>query len=112
MQPFDLSLNDFGLLSVLFDLFPLSVDFESLVKNVSRDLFKGSNVETCIVVFCETLVTSGIDLTCGLVGRLDPDVASASGGTRLVRIALDGAAVGLSLWLDSKLVLDLGWAPA
>ena len=42
MQPFDSSLNEFGFLTVLVDLSPLSVDFERLVMNVSRNLFKGS----------------------------------------------------------------------
>ena len=45
MQPSDSSLYDFGFLSVLLDLSPLSVDFENLVMNVSRDLFECSNIE-------------------------------------------------------------------
>ena len=50
MQPSDSFLIDFGFLSVLPDFSPLSVDFESLVMNVSRYLFKGSNIEAYIVV--------------------------------------------------------------
>ena len=65
----DSSLYDFGFLSVLLDFSPLSVDFESLVMNVSRDLFRGSNIEAYIVVSCETVVRSGTDLTCGTVGN-------------------------------------------
>ena len=61
MQPSDSSSYDFGFLSVLRDLSPLSVGFE--VMNVSRDLFKGSNIEAYIVVSCETVVRSGTDLT-------------------------------------------------
>ena len=80
--------------------------------NVSRDLFKGSNIEAYIVVSCETLVRFGTDLTCGIVGDCASKVASCSDGAGFVRPALDGAALCLSLWLDSKLVLDLGWAPA
>ena len=45
MQPSDSSLYDFGFLSDLCDLSPVSVDFESLVIKVSRDLFNGSNIE-------------------------------------------------------------------
>ena len=45
MKPSDSSLYDFGFLSVLPDLSPLSVDFESLVMNDSGDTFKGSNIE-------------------------------------------------------------------
>ena len=48
--------------------------------NVSRDLFKGSNIETYIVVSCETVVRSSTDLTCVIVGHRVPEVASASGG--------------------------------
>ena len=44
MQPSDSSLYDFGFLIVLRDIFPLSVGFESLVMNVSRDLFSGSKI--------------------------------------------------------------------
>ena len=106
MQPSDSSLYDFGSLSVLLDFSPLSVDFESLVINVSRDLFKCSNIEAYIVVSCETVVRSGTDLVCGTVGNRVPKVASASGGTGFV---LDGAALGLSLRLDSNFVLDPGW---
>ena len=69
MQPSDSSLYDFGFLSVLRDLSPLSVDFDSLVINVSRDLFNGSNIEAYIVVSCETVVKSGTDLTCCPVGE-------------------------------------------
>ena len=79
MQPSDSSLYDFGFLSVLLDLSPLSVDFEILVMNVSRDLFEGSNIEAYIVVSCEIAVRSGTDLTSGIVGDYAPDVASASG---------------------------------
>ena len=108
MQSSDSSFYDFDFLSVLLDLSPLSVDFESLAMNFSRDLFKGSNIEAYIVVSCEMVVRSGTDLTCGTVDVCAPDVASASGGAGFVRPALDGAVPGLSLWLDSKLVLDLG----
>ena len=72
MQPSDSSFYDFGFLSVLLDLSPLSVDFENLVMNVSRELFKGSNIEAYIVVSCETVVRSGTDLTCGIVGDCAP----------------------------------------
>ena len=112
MQPSDSSLYDFGFLSVLLDLSPLSVDYESLVMNVSSDLFRGSNIEAYIVVSCETVVRSGTDLTCGTVGNLVPGVASASGGTAFVQPGLDGAALGHSLCLDSWFVLELCWAPA
>ena len=97
MQPSDSSLYDFGFLSVLLELSPLSVDFESLVMNVSRELFKGSYIEAYIVVSCEMIVRSGTNLTCGIVGDCAPDMASASGGAGLVRPALDGAALSLSL---------------
>ena len=97
IQPSDSSLYDFGFLSVLRDLSPLSVDFESLVLNVSRDLFKGSNIEEYIVVSCETVVRSGTDLTCGIVGKRKSDVASASGASGFVQPVLDGAAFGLSM---------------
>ena len=80
MQPFDSYLYDFGFLSVLRDLSPLSVDFESLVNNVSRDLIKGSNLEAYIVVSCEAVVRSGTDMTCGIAGKRAPDWESASGG--------------------------------
>ena len=112
MQPSDSSLYNFGFLSYLRDLSPLSVDFESLVMNVARDLFKDSNIEAYIVVSCETVVRSGTDLTCGIVGKRAPDVASASGGSGFLQPALDGAAFFLFQWLDSKLFLDPGWAPA
>ena len=107
MQPSDSSLYDFGFFSVLLDLSPLSVDFESFVMNVSRDLFKDSLIEAYIVVSCEMVVRSGTDLTWGVVVDCAPDIASASGGAGFVRDALDGPALCLSLWLDSKLVLDL-----
>ena len=60
-------------------------------------------------------VKFGTDLTCGLVVKRAPDVASASGMTGFVQPALDGAALdgatlSLYLWLGSKLVLDLGGA--
>ena len=97
IQPSDSSLNDFGFLSVLRDLSPLSVDFESLLLNVSRDLFKGSNIEEYIVVSCETVVRSGTDLTCGIVGKRKSDVASASGASGFVQPVLDGAPFGLSM---------------
>ena len=45
--------------------------------NVSRDLFRGSNIEAYIVVSCETVVRSGTELTCGTVGNLVSGVASA-----------------------------------
>ena len=108
----DSSLYNFGFLIVLCDLSPLSVDFESLVLNVSRDLYIGSNIEAYIVVSCETVVESGTNLTCGTVGKRAPDVPSASGVIGFDQSALDGADLGLSLWLDSKLVLGLGWASA
>ena len=102
MQPSDSSLYDFGFLSVLLDLSPLWVDFESLVMNVLSDLFRGSNIEAYIVVSCETVVRSGTDLTCGTVGNLVSRVASASGKTGFVQPGLDGAALGRrSLCLDS-----------
>ena len=101
MQPSDSSLNDFGFLSVLLDFSPLSVDFESLVMNVSRDLFRGSNIQAYIVVSCETVVRSGTDLTCGTVGNRVSGVASASDRTGFVQPGLDGAALGRSLCLDS-----------
>ena len=91
MQPSDSSWFDLGFLSVLFDLSPLSVDFESLVMNVSRDLFKGSNIEVYIVVSCKTVVRSGTDLTCGIVGNRAPDVASASGLAGFVRPGCPGS---------------------
>ena len=98
MQPSDLSLYDFGFLSVLLDFSPLSVDFESLVMNVSRDRFSGSNIEAYIVVSCETVVRSGTDLTCGTVGNCaSGGGASASGGTGFVQPGLDGTALGRSL---------------
>ena len=97
MQPSDSSVYEFGFLSVPLDFSSLSVDFEILVVNVSRDLFKGSNIEAYIVVACETVVRSGTDLTCGTVGNRVPEVTSASGGTGLVQPGLDGAGLGLSL---------------
>ena len=100
MQPSDSSLYDFGFSSAFLDISPLSVDFESLVMNASRDLFKGSNIDAHIVVSCEMVVRSGTDLTGGIVGDCAPEVASASGGAGFLRLALDGAALGLSLWLD------------
>ena len=66
IQPSDSSLYDFGILSVLLDLSPLSVNFESLVMNVLRDLLKSSNIEAYIVVYCEMVVRSGTDLTWGI----------------------------------------------
>ena len=54
------------------------------------------------------MAKSGTDLNCGPVGKRAPDKASASGMIAFVQPALDGAALGLSLWLGSKLVLDLG----
>ena len=80
--------------------------------NVSRDLFRGSNIEAYIVVSYETVVRSGTDLACGTVGNRVPEVASASVGTGLVQPGNDGAALGLYLRLDSNFVLDPGWAPA
>ena len=95
MQPSDSSLYDFGFLSVFLDFSPLSVDFESLVMNVSRDLFRGSNLEAYIVVSCETVVRSDTDLTCGtVVNRVS--FSSDSGGTEFVQPGLDGAALGRS----------------
>ena len=64
--------------------------------NVSSDLFRGSNIDTYLVVSCETLVRSGTDLTCGTVGNRVSGVASASGGTGSVQPGLDGAALGRS----------------
>ena len=72
IQPPDWSLYDFGFLSALRDLSPLSVDFESLVINVSRDLFNGSNIEAYIVVLCETVIKSGFDLTRGPWASVPP----------------------------------------
>ena len=112
MQPSDTSLYDFGVLSVLLDLSHLSVDFESLVMNASRDLFRGSNIEANIVVSCEVVVGSGTDLICGTVGNRVSGMASASGRTEFVQPGLNGAARGRSLRLDSYLVLELCWAPA
>ena len=83
------------------DICPLSVDFESLVMNVSRNLFRGSNIEAYIVVSCETVVRSGTDLTCGTVGNRVPRVASASGGNGFVQPVLDMAALGRSQCVDS-----------
>ena len=101
MQPSDSSLYDVGFLSILLDLSPHSVDIKSLVMNVSRDLFSGSNIEAFIVVSCETVVRYGTDLTCGTVGYLASGVASASTGTGFVQPGLDGAALVRSLCLDS-----------
>ena len=53
---------DFDNLSVLRDLSPLSFDFETLVMNVFRDLFKGSNIN--IEAY-----------NCGLRIRQSPDVS-------------------------------------
>ena len=97
MQPSDSSLYDFGFLSGLLDFSPLSVDFDSWVRNVSRDLFKGSNLEAYIVVSCETVDQSGTHVACGTVGHCVPKLASASGGTGFVQPGLDVAALGLSL---------------
>ena len=63
--------------------------------NVSRDLFRGSNIEAYIVVSCETVVRSGT------VGNLVSGVASASGGTGISQPGFDGAALGRSLCLES-----------
>ena len=101
MQPSDSSLYDFGFLREFLDLSFLSVDFESLVMYVSRDLFRGSKTEAYIVLSCETVVRSGTNLTCGKVGNLVSGVASASGETGFVRPGLDGAALGHSPCLDS-----------
>ena len=101
MQPSYSSLDDFGFLGVLLDISPLSVDFDSLVMNVSSDLFRGLNIKAYIVVSCETVVRSGTDLTCGTVGNLVSGVSSASRGTGFVQPSLDGAALGRSLFLDS-----------
>ena len=60
--------------------------------NVSRDLFRGSNIEAFFVVYCERVVRPGTDLTCGIVGKRVPEVASASGGTGFVQPGLDRAA--------------------
>ena len=65
--------------------------------NVSRDLFRGSNIEAYIVVSCKAVVRSGFDLTCGIVGNRVPEMASASSGTRFVQPGLYGAALCLSL---------------
>ena len=101
MQLSDSSLYDFGFFSVLLGLSLLSVDFESLAMNVSRDIFRRSNIEAYIVVSSDTVVRSGTDLTCGTVGNLVSGVASASGGTGFVQPGLDGAALCRSLCLDS-----------
>ena len=77
--------------------------------NVSRDLFRGSNIEAYIVVSCEAVVRSGTELNCGTVGNLVSGVASASGGTGFVQPGLDGAALGRSLFLGSLFVLELCW---
>ena len=61
--------------------------------NVSRDLFRGSNIEAYIVVSCETVVS----LICCTVGNRVSGVASTSGGTGFVQPGLDGAALGRSL---------------
>ena len=97
MHPSDSSLNDYRFLSALLDLSPLSIDFETLVMNVSRDLFRGSNIEAYIVVSCETVVRSGTDLTCDRVRNRVSWVASASGGTGFIQPGLDGAALSRSL---------------
>ena len=79
--------------------------------SVSKDLLSGSKIDKYIVVvLCEALVKSGTDLTLDTVGKCAPDEASDSGGIGTVQPALEGAALGLSLCLDSKLVLDLGGA--
>ena len=101
MQPSNSSLYDFGFFNVLLDLSPLSFYFENLVMNVSRDLFRGSNIEAYIVVSSETVVRSGTDLTYGTVSNLVSGVASASGGTGFVQPRLEGAVLGRSLFLDS-----------
>ena len=62
--------------------------------NVSRNLFRGSNIEALIVLSCETVVRSGTDLTCGTVGNRVSGVAFASGGNGFVQPGLDGAALG------------------
>ena len=91
MQPSDSSLHDFGFLSVLLELSPFSVDFESLVMNVSRDLFKGSNIEAYIVVSCETVVRSGTDLTGGIVSDCAPTSLPLLAG----RDSFNSSSVGL-----------------
>ena len=69
--------------------------------NVSRDLFRGSNIEEYIVVSCETVVRSGTDLTCATVGSLVSGVSSASSGTGFVLPGLERGALGRSLFLVS-----------
>ena len=61
MQTSDSSLYDFGFLSVLRDLSPLSVHFESLVMNVSRDLTNSTIIDAYIVVSFEVVVKSVSD---------------------------------------------------
>ena len=68
--------------------------------NVSRDLFRRSNIEAYIVVSCETVVRSGTNLTCGTVGNLVSGVAAVSGGTGFVtrsRILLGPGIVACSI---------------
>ena len=102
--------NSFGCLSVFCDFSSLSVDYENLRMNVSGDLFSGSNIHAYIAVSCETVVKSGTNLTWGIVGKLVPDEASASGGTGSVQSDIDGATLGVSLYLDSKFIFALGGA--
>ena len=69
-------------------------------------------IEAYFLLSCETVVESGTDLTCGPLDKRAPDGASASGVIGFVQPALEGAALSLSLWLGSKLVLDLSRASA
>ena len=65
--------------------------------NVSRYLFKGSNIEAYIILSCETVFRSGTDMTCGTVGNRVPEVASVSYGTGFVQPDHDGAVLGLPM---------------
>ena len=76
--------------------------------NVSRILSSCSNFDAFIVVSCEKIVKTEINLIWGIVDKRVPDEASTSGGTEYVQYVLGGAALGFSLCLDPKLVLNLG----
>ena len=72
--------------------------------NVSRYLFRGSNIEAYIVVSFETVVRSGTDLTCGTVGNRVSRGHPLPAGPGLSKLASRG--------LPWFFVLELGWAPA
>ena len=76
--------------------------------NVSRILSSCSNIDAFIVVSCEKIVKTEINLIWDIVDKRVPDEASTSGGTEYVQSVLGGAALGFSLCLDPKLVLNLG----